>query len=545
MQKSIKSTSAVTLATISILFAQSAGADKKRQLPQELISDTALQVSSRWSLQDATIKDSLPVVAGKMIELAPVKTKSEDKSYGGLSLNNIPVNHKLHFKCLLQGEYAGQKLRVNTFAYNKSDKIVSQWSNEYKPTNKVWQPVSADYVAPAECSYLTIWVINESKHSAYFAQPSLTVGGFEQAKISPSASQPDNSIATDNKILQATVVTAVNSKFINTGVVTFPIPSLYKNQIPLTYQIRTEPPDALLSYKISKREDGLNYVCEATVKPQGKGAKVIWQALVFVGGQAPTKLPRATAAVPPGKEQWVRNTICVQCDDTAIKAKADELAKNTQDIETYARKVIKFTADNKGTGLPFKRLDAKSALGCGGSCTSRANLGAALLRAQGIPARTVSHLPAWCTSPMFEHWLTEYWHPGAGWVPLETTLEAFQPPQNTYVTLAISSASDEDKAADPVHLRVIMPGAAYLSGNEITSNFYPANLPDTDGVNKAIVLGVIKGSAKDLSTLRQTALNAFSRAYGATTRQYAEQHAAPITKAATTQSASKLIEALK
>lgn len=481
-----------------------------------------------------------------MLELAPAKAKSEDKSYGGLSIYSVPVNHKLHFRCLLQGEYAGQKLRVNTYAYSKSNKIVSQWSNEYKPTNKVWQPVSAEYVAPAECSYLTIWVINESKHSAYFAQPSLTVGAFEQAKISPSASQPNNSIATDSKVLKATFVTAVCSKFINTGVVTFPIPSMYKTQIPLTYQVTTEPPDALISYKIRKREDGLNYVCEATVRPQVKGAKVIWQSLVFVGGQAPIKLPKATAAVvPSGQEQWVRNTICVQCNDAAIKAKADELAKDTQDLETYARKVIKFTADNKGTGLPFKALDARSALSCGGSCTSRANLGAALLRARGIPARTVSHLPAWCTSPMFEHWLTEYWHPGAGWVPLETTLEAFQPPQNTYVTLAISSASDEDKAADSVHLRVIMPGAAYLSGNEITSNFYPTNLPETDGVNKAIVLGVVKGSANELSTLRQTALNAFSQAYGASTRQYAEQHAEPITKAATAQSAAKLIEALK
>lgn len=541
---SVKILSLIAILNTTLLLS-SANAENKSPEAKELLRDTDFKDKSLWFRKSATIVDSAPALVGKMIELAPAKAKEDSFSYGGTRIENIPVNHKLHFKCLLQSEFDGQVLNLNTFAYNKAGKLVKQWTNEFKPPSKRWRSFCADFVAPSDTNYLTLWIINKTKHTNFFAEPSLIAGSFERAKITATSSYPENSVPRDNKVLLATFVTDVKAASgSSTGIITFPIPSLYKEQIPLTFNLHTEPADALVNYKIHKRQDGLNYVCEATIQPPRKGAKVIWQSLVFVGGSDRHKPPKATAMVPANTAPWLRSTPCVQSDDAAIRAKAEELAKNAPDLESYARKVIKFTSQNKGHGLPFKALDAKNALGCGGSCTSRANLGAALLRARGIPARTVSHLPAWCTSKMFEHWLTEYWHPGEGWVPLETTLESYQPPQNTYVTLAISSTADEDKAADPVHLRVIMPGAAYLSGNELTGNFYPAHLPDTNGVNTAVVQGVIKGSAKELLALKKAATIALTKAYSSEAKQYANQHTASITKAATNESAAELIEAL-
>lgn len=529
-----------------VLGTTTACAESKKPETSELLKDNTFADNSFWLFRGASVVDSNPAIAGKMVELSPATAKEDSYSFSGFRLYRIPVDHKLHFTCRLQGEFAGQKININTFAYNNAGKLVAAGTNQFMPPRKAWQEVSVDFVAPTGTSYITLWVINKTKHTAYFAKPSFTVGVFERAKITASSSYPQNSNPTDTKILLAKVTTAVRSSLGSpTGVVTFPIPSVYKEQIPLTFEIKTEPVEALVGYKIHKRDDNLNYVCEATIKPPLEGAKVFWQSLVLVCGSEPLKLPKSQASAPPETKQWTRSTPCAQSEDPEIRAKAEELAAGKSDIESYVRSVIKFTAKNKGKGEKFVALDAKSAMSCGGSCTSRANLGAALLRARGIPARTMSHLPAWYTGKMFEHWLTEYWHPGVGWIPLETTLGAFQAPCNTFVVLAISSTADEDKAADPVHLRVIMPGAAYLSGNEISSNLYPAALTGTDGVNTAEVLGVIKGTPAEMLELKKAAQTSLVRAYGADANQFAAKHDALIRRAAEKWSAIELIGALE
>ena len=64
-------------------------------------------------------------------------------------------------------------------------------------------------------------------------------------------------------------------------------------------------------------------------------------------------------------------------------------------------------------------LTATEALTKRGSCTSCANLGAALLRAQGIPARIVAGYPTWCGA-LQTHYVVEYWLPQGGWRLLES-----------------------------------------------------------------------------------------------------------------------------
>jgi hypothetical protein len=208
--------------------------------------------------------------------------------------------------------------------------------------------------------------------------------------------------------------------------------------------------------------------------------------------------------------QWTQSTTCVQSADPAIRAKADELARGTDDVESYVRNVIAFTSTNKGEGAKFNALDAKRALLCGGSCTSRANLAAALLRAHGVAARTLSHLPAWYPHGCFEHWLVEYWHPGVGWVWAESTLGLLQPAPNQLVVLAESSADDENKALDPIHLRYIMPGAAYLSGPELSKELTAADLIDSNSSNTAVTQGEIKGSPAQIKSLLDQARQSFA-----------------------------------
>jgi hypothetical protein len=264
------------------------------------------------------------------------------------------------------------------------------------------------------------------------------------------------------------------------GTLTFPIPGLYREQIPLTLRIWTEPNSALVEYRISKRLDGINWIAQVVVKPPPAGCVVHWESMVLVDGSERQILPKSKfpVEVPFSVKDWTRSSVCVQSNQAVIMEKANEIGKGTDDIETFARRVISFTSSNKGNGAPFNSLDALSAMNCGGSCTSRANLAAALLRAHGIPARTLSHMPTWYKHPMYEHWLVEYWHPGSGWVWLESTIRQMQPNPETVVVLAVSNIYDEAKATDFVHLRGIMPGAAYLSGSEFSRELKPASLID-------------------------------------------------------------------
>src|SRR5581483_6570692 len=228
------------------------------------------------------------------------------------------------------------------------------------------------------------------------------------------------------------------------GTVTFPVPGTYRDQVPLDFVVTSTPANVIKGYRLVQREDGLNWLCEVRVAPPKEGALIRWEALVLVGDRAAEALPKATEpSVPEEAKPWLKSTGCVQSDDPAIRAKAEELARGAPDLEAYARRVIQFTGNNPVKANSYWTLDARSGLECGGSCTSRANLAAALLRARGIPARTVAHLPTW-SGPLYEHWLVEYLHPGAGWVWLESSLNQFRPAPPTLVVINVANPADED-----------------------------------------------------------------------------------------------------
>lgn len=187
------------------------------------------------------------------------------------------------------------------------------------------------------------------------------------------------------------------------GTITFPVPGAYRDQVPLAFRIEVKPPEALKGSRWVRRDDGLNWLCEVDVAPPGDKAMVRWEALVLVGGRPTKALPAAKEPeVPKEAELWLRPAGCVQSDDPDIRAKAAELAQGAPDVGEYARRVIRFTTLNPYQAKYCKTLDARDALRGGSSCTGRANLAAALLRAHGVPARTAAHLPTW-SGPLFCH----------------------------------------------------------------------------------------------------------------------------------------------
>ncbi|MDR3707539.1 MAG: transglutaminase-like domain-containing protein [Capsulimonadaceae bacterium] len=299
------------------------------------------------------------------------------------------------------------------------------------------------------------------------------------------------------------------------GQVTFPIPSAYRTQTPLTFRVSTLPSTALQSYRWVRRPDGVNTILQVTVARPPKSTVVIeWEMLVLVTGEHEAILRKTPLPVTRDQNlptEWLKSTRCVQSDDPQIQAKAAELATGAGDIETYVRRVIQFTSANQGKpGAPFTTLDARAALDCGGSCTSRANLAAALLRAKGIPARTVAHLPAW-GGQLYEHWLVEYWHPGSGWVSVESTLGKWRPSPETMAVLAIANPNDEDRSFAPENLRYVVAGAPYLNVPELSEQLKNADLAPYDCANYAAPAARIHGSHTQLERLIRTAGRAYKR----------------------------------
>jgi transglutaminase-like putative cysteine protease len=275
------------------------------------------------------------------------------------------------------------------------------------------------------------------------------------------------------------------------GTVLLPVPSDYEGQKVVSFKMFSPQEGAIKSWKWIMRPDGLNRVCQAEVAPSGKGAMICYQAIVLL----PPKPESTPDHAKP--DAWLTPTACVQATDPDLKALASKLAKEAKGREDLVQKTVDWVALNNGkAGQAFTALDAKAGYLCGGSCTDRANLCAALLRANGIPARTVSHMPTWAEGKFYQHWLTEYWKSGQGWVMVEPTLGILRPDRNTVVELAISSPQDEQKAFDPVHLRMSMPGSAYLSLTEVSPELTSADIVDDDALNWIKTLNKVPSSSK-------------------------------------------------
>lgn len=369
-------------------------------------------------------------------------TEPGDWSHVGRYFRSVPAERRLEFRVAVRGTAQGQSVSINAFALNGDLRsAVKSWSEASEIGSDGWSTLTRSFVLPEGIGDLSVWVINATADEVLVADPSLVVREAAEAPL-------EN--LTRAGVIRATANTVVTAPEGVAGKVWFPIPLLTDQQVPLTFTLEVDPPRALRGFRWVPREDGRNLLCEVDLAPEATATRVRWESLVLVDARADAPLPEADWEDPPEEARpWLRATAVVQSDDPGIRAKADELREASPTVGDFAKAVIRFTARNQGTGAPFVTLDARAALACGGSCTSRANLAAALLRAGGVPARTSAHLPTW-SGPLYEHWHVEYWHPGAGWTWLEPTLGHVRPQPFTMVVLNVALPEDEDQGFDEV-----------------------------------------------------------------------------------------------
>jgi hypothetical protein len=109
-------------------------------------------------------------------------------------------------------------------------------------------------------------------------------------------------------------------------------------------------------------------------------------------------------------------------------------------------------------------LDARTFLRTGqGSCTSNANLFAALMRANGVPCRVYNMIMMGAGQDM--HFTNEYWVNGRGWVHVEPQGQEIQTPRTLGIATGIVYPAMDDRADSPYFMS--------LFGTELDANGRP------------------------------------------------------------------------
>jgi transglutaminase-like putative cysteine protease len=150
-----------------------------------------------------------------------------------------------------------------------------------------------------------------------------------------------------------------------------------------------------------------------------------YESVVLVEPSSFAKVPASApfpAAWPEDATPWLAATWCCDSENERIKALGHEIRAKNDDVRAVVDEVLKSSQGifRKASGH-VEDLTATEALDKQGSCTSCANLVAALLRASGVPARVLAGYPLW-SGPLQTHYIVEAFVPGYGWYPLESTL---------------------------------------------------------------------------------------------------------------------------
>ena len=249
--------------------------------------------------------------------------------------------------------------------------------------------------------------------------------------------------------------------------VLIPLPLAYRQQVPVTYELSVYPPEAATGIKIYQDTPD-NYVAKVPIVLRSKREKVYikFRSLVLVGPSSFGDVPDRAEIPDQWPEEcqpWLKSTWCVDSQHEKIQAVSKEIRYAADDVMSIIAGVQERTVANAQGD--YKGLTAVAALTSLGSCTSNANLVAALLRGCNIPARVVAGYPSW-TGPLQTHYIVEAWMPQFGWYPIEATMLKSPWPNEYQVNVAIVPPKYESRELADARPQAAA-GVPYLSLTEM------------------------------------------------------------------------------
>ena len=223
----------------------------------------------------------------------------------------------------------------------------------------------------------------------------------------------------------------------------FHVPIPFHEQAPVLLEITCPQ---MIDYRIVQ-EDPPNLIVAARMLNAGY-AEIDWTVWVLVKENSypgfPTYVPIPTPdQLPDSVRPWLDTTDCCQVSAPIVQFKADSLRDTTTNLMKVAQDICIF-CDLIPWTFPHQpyAFDAVYALKWGNSCTGHAHAAVALLRANGIPARTLLNMPDWASNYDM-HWIIDYYVPGYGWVRMESSGGVNpEPPQDELVVRACNPCDE-------------------------------------------------------------------------------------------------------
>ncbi|MBI3271110.1 MAG: transglutaminase domain-containing protein [Planctomycetes bacterium] len=332
-----------------------------------------------------------------------------------------------------------------------------------------WQEVTATFVAPETTQHIEILCFLMGRGECWFDDVSLEAGEAAEAPAAPipaPAQEPASDTPAGNGSSQEDLGKDLPGMFHLRGVydvnvaaataepvVLLPLPLSWGAQVPLRWELRANPSAMVRSWRAYERKPRV-WVAEVRLQPLEPCDRfhLEWEADLLCGPSAHTALPGGVpleklGEIPEEARPWLASTRCVQSGHERFQAIAKEVKSSAKDVaDLVARIQAKLLDVYRAEKGQAKSLDALEALDRSGSCTSCANVTAALYRACGFPARVVSGYPVW-SGPLQTHYIVEVHFPGHGWFPVESTLLRTPWPQSQQLAVSVVYPEDEERSA--------------------------------------------------------------------------------------------------
>ncbi len=221
------------------------------------------------------------------------------------------------------------------------------------------------------------------------------------------------------------------------------LPQSDRNQVPVAYALAVSPESAAGEIRLRTRGDG-NVVAGLRLEGErDQEIEIRWAAAVLLSS-------RPSGPEPGDPGEYLGSSACVQSGDRKIQELARQLNPKNGDPTAYAAAIQRFIAGMKQASPPLS-LDAAGILesGCNWICTANANLAAALLRAGGVPARSLAVIPA--TGQRMEmHRIVEFYSAGR-WQAFDPSslLPGIPVDPARYLVMSRTTIDDEEAAMNP------------------------------------------------------------------------------------------------
>lgn len=254
------------------------------------------------------------------------------------------------------------------------------------------------------------------------------------------------------------------------GKVMFPLPRDYRGQTPVGFQLKIKPELAVKSKSVRVTATG-DYVLELECAPMavGKRFEVDWRSQLIVDMRETSRIPDIKEA-PEMHERvkaWLRPSRYVQSDHPDIIKQAQSVKADSYSGKIYQTFLLQQRIINAQRGQATE-LSSLTALTLKGTCTSEANLLAALLRANGVPARLVSGYPTYANRPYDTHYIVEAYCGEASWLPVEPGMTSSMVPVVSVISVENENLGERRISA--------AEGVPYLSLTETTGRLVARGL---------------------------------------------------------------------